>query len=174
MFSKTMILFFCVALYFSKCSDARPNQNQLNTITRIVNAHNMRAGLSYDGLLQVVAQVKRETRAIGNYFNRDAVEARIIDSYFTKEECVIYTQMFLGDDESAGYVRHLYDSTQYGSQIKFVQLGFLVQAAAQARYRDTSPRTLQILIAQMIRLTFLFWTKDDMIRNISQQLHFNL
>ncbi|XP_050440312.1 uncharacterized protein LOC126845605 isoform X1 [Adelges cooleyi] len=174
MFSKTMILFFCVALYFSNCQDAPPNQNQLEAITRIVNAHKIRGGLKYQGLLEVVDQVKTETGANGNYFDRDAVEARIINSFLTKEDIVTYTRMILGDNESAEYIRALYDGQPtYKEEIKFVQAGFLIQAAAQARHRDTAPSTFQLLIAEMIRLTFLFWTKDDMIRNISEKLNFN-
>ncbi|XP_050440318.1 uncharacterized protein LOC126845607 isoform X2 [Adelges cooleyi] len=155
MFSKTMILFFCVALYFSKCQGARPNQNQLEAITRIVNAHGEPDGLSYDGLLEVVSQVKTETDANENYFNRDAVEARFENTYFTKEEVVFYTRMILGDNESAGYVRALYDANPYGNEVKFLQLGLLVQSAAQNRHRDVSPNTIDILKAELTHVCFL-------------------
>ncbi|XP_050434879.1 uncharacterized protein LOC126842062 [Adelges cooleyi] len=101
MFSKTVILSFCMALYFLQCQVVanEPNEEQVYTIGRIVGGlYVPNAVLTYEQLIIFFNHVKQTMNANGDLPSRLALETLLEASTFTEEIALTYATYILGDD----------------------------------------------------------------------------
>ncbi|XP_050427192.1 uncharacterized protein LOC126837347 [Adelges cooleyi] len=175
MFSKIIILFFWVVLYFLQCQGTGPNEETRQIIENIVRDHYKPNGLSYKELRHVIDEVTRKTGAKGNIPSRDRLEKRLEVDTYSKAEVVSIVRYIVGDDSMTELVRELFEKNQYPSRINFVHLGYMVQSVRMAKGMDTpTDNTAQLKMDIINNRKRMFHTMDesDIIDFIINNLNF--
>ncbi|XP_050422720.1 uncharacterized protein LOC126838140 [Adelges cooleyi] len=174
MFSKTVILSFCMALYFLQCQGGPPDDLQRHNMRTIVDNYfdQIRKNTTYEEFLGLFNQVKHATNATGELSSRVDLEQKIADFIYREDDAIACAQSIFGDDGATELVKRFVQENQDEDTITFDGLVEIIHSVKREMQKYLNIDTAVQIKAEIIKRMYPRGNFSEIVTTITENLDF--